>query len=127
MPSGILNPASTCVIGNGVVVHVPSLLEELKQLEDAGVDWKGRLLISDRYFDSPAVCVICLSSHLPCRAHLVFDFHQLADGFSEAKLGRFGGARLLPTGTHESFRRTFTETKLAPPRKELVQHISLKL
>jgi adenylosuccinate synthase len=69
VPSGILNPKATCVIGNGVVVHVPSLFEELRQLEEAGVNWKGRLFISDR-------------------AHLVFDFHQLADGFSEAKLGR---------------------------------------
>lgn len=48
VPSGILNRNSTCVIGNGVVVHVPSLLEELKQLEEAGVEWKGRLFISDR-------------------------------------------------------------------------------
>lgn len=46
-----------CLIGNGVVVHLPSLLEELKMLRDAGVDYKGRFFISDR-------------------AHLVFDFHQ---------------------------------------------------
>ena len=57
VPSGILNPKTVCVVGNGVVVHIPSLLEELKMLRDAGVDYKCRLLLSDR-------------------AHLVFDAHQ---------------------------------------------------
>lgn len=73
IPSGILNPGTTCVIGNGVVVHIPSLLQEIRNLKAAGVDPTGRILISDR-------------------AHIVFDFHQkvrcnvttlvlLADGF----------------------------------------------
>ena len=37
MPSGILNPGATCVIGNGVVVHVPGLFAEIDALEAAGV------------------------------------------------------------------------------------------
>lgn len=45
------------VVGIGVVVHVPSLLKELKGLQEAGVDTRGRIILSDR-------------------AHLVFDFHQ---------------------------------------------------
>ena len=69
VPSGILNQRTTCVIGNGVVVHVPSLLKELDSLTAAGIDWKGRILISDR-------------------AHLVFDFHQELDGVQEQKRGR---------------------------------------
>jgi len=69
VPSGILNQRTTCVIGNGVVVHVPSLLKELDSLTAAGIDWKGRILISDR-------------------AHLVFDFHQELDGAMEKKRGR---------------------------------------
>ncbi|GMH71291.1 hypothetical protein TrLO_g1920 [Triparma laevis f. longispina] len=69
VPSGILNEMATCIIGNGVVVHLPSFLEELKSLELAGVQWEGRIKVSDR-------------------AHLVFDFHQTVDGNQETKLGR---------------------------------------
>ena len=36
-PSGILNPGAQCVIGNGVVVHVPGLFAEIDALESAGV------------------------------------------------------------------------------------------
>merc|ERR1719199_156704 len=69
VPSGILNKGTTCVIGNGVVVHIPSLLKELESLTDAGISWEGRIKISDR-------------------AHLVFDFHQELDGVLENKRGR---------------------------------------
>jgi adenylosuccinate synthase len=69
IPSGILNERTTCVIGNGVVVHVPSLMAELESLTKAGINWEGRVKISDR-------------------AHLVFDFHQALDGVQEVKRGR---------------------------------------
>ena len=42
VPSGILNPGAQCVIGNGVVVHVPGLFAEIDALEAAGV--KVRLI-----------------------------------------------------------------------------------
>lgn len=69
IPSGILNPNAICVIGNGVVVHLPSFLEELKELEKMGVHYQGRILISDR-------------------AHLVLDLHQEIDGLNELRRGR---------------------------------------
>ena len=69
LPSGVLNPKATCVIGNGVVVHIPSFLNELDSLTASGVDYQDRVFISDR-------------------AHLVFDFHQEVDGRQEDKLGR---------------------------------------
>ncbi|TFJ80152.1 hypothetical protein NSK_008709 [Nannochloropsis salina CCMP1776] len=69
VPSGILNPKAVCVIGNGVVVHVPQLITELQELEAQAIDFRGRLLISDR-------------------AHIVFDFHQMVDGYNEDSLGR---------------------------------------
>ena len=56
-----------CVVGNGLVVHLRGLLAELKQLREAGVDYSGRLLLSDR-------------------AHIVFDFHQQIDGLNEKRL-----------------------------------------
>lgn len=58
----------TCVIGNGVVVHLRGFISELKTLKDAGVNPDGRILISDR-------------------AHIVFDFHQQIDGYNEKALG----------------------------------------
>lgn len=67
VPSGILNEETLCVIGNGVVVHLPGLFKEIDGLESNGVPCKGRILVSDR-------------------AHLLFDFHQVVDGLREAEL-----------------------------------------
>mmetsp|Transcript_23659 Transcript_23659/g.36538 ORF Transcript_23659/g.36538 Transcript_23659/m.36538 type:complete len:523 (-) Transcript_23659:120-1688(-) len=69
LPSGILNPNAQCVIGNGVVIHLPAFLNELDALGEKGISYDGRIKISDR-------------------AHIVFDFHQTVDGKMEAKLGR---------------------------------------
>jgi len=68
LPSGILNPRGQCLIGNGTVIHIPSLLKEIEALKKNGVDIQGRLFISDR-------------------AHIVFDFHMLIDGMNEGELG----------------------------------------
>jgi adenylosuccinate synthase len=68
VPSCILNKQSHCVVGHGVVVHLRGLLQELRSLDAAGVDYTGRLHLSDR-------------------AHIVFDFHQQVDGINEARLG----------------------------------------
>jgi adenylosuccinate synthase len=46
IPSGILRPGVACVIGNGVVVHLPSLLKEIDGLEARGVGVADRLRIS---------------------------------------------------------------------------------
>ncbi|XP_073317827.1 adenylosuccinate synthetase 2, chloroplastic [Primulina huaijiensis] len=69
VPSGILNEGTICVIGNGVVVHLPGLFKEIDGLESNGVSCKGRILVSDR-------------------AHLLFDFHQEVDGLREAELAK---------------------------------------
>ncbi|KAI9090061.1 Adenylosuccinate synthetase [Phlyctochytrium arcticum] len=69
LPSGIINEKCVGVIGNGVVVHLPSFFAELEALEKKGLDATGRLFLSER-------------------AHLVFDYHQIVDGLKEAELGR---------------------------------------
>jgi adenylosuccinate synthase len=46
IPSGILRPQVACFIGNGVVVSPQALLEECTTLEQAGVQVRGRLTIS---------------------------------------------------------------------------------
>jgi adenylosuccinate synthase len=47
IPSGILRDSVACYIGNGVVVSPQALLEEIDMLEQAGVDVKSRLHISE--------------------------------------------------------------------------------
>ncbi len=48
IPSGIFHPGKLCLIGNGVVVDPLALIEEIKQLESAGIDLNGRLVLSER-------------------------------------------------------------------------------
>lgn len=67
LPCGLIYPHTKNVIGNGCVVHLPSLFKELAPLEAAGTKWKGRLFISDR-------------------AHVLLDFHKAVDGASEERL-----------------------------------------
>jgi len=64
LPCGILYEDKINMIGNGVVLHVPTLLKELKSINDAGISTEGRLLVSNR-------------------THLLFDFHQVIDGRQE--------------------------------------------
>jgi len=68
LPSGILTDDMMSYIGNGVVIHFPTLMDELEDLQAGGIKHEGRLLISDR-------------------AHVVFEFHRLVDGRAEAALG----------------------------------------
>ena len=65
IPSGILHPGVRCAIGNGVVLDPDTLLTEIDELVDDGVDVEGRLYVSDR-------------------AHLVLPYHKLLDGESSA-------------------------------------------
>ncbi|MHB1133974.1 MAG: adenylosuccinate synthase [Chloroflexota bacterium] len=47
VPSGIFNPDSICIVGNGTVINPRALLEELAGLQKVGTPL-ARLLISDR-------------------------------------------------------------------------------
>ncbi|AJC50589.1 adenylosuccinate synthase [Coxiella endosymbiont of Amblyomma americanum] len=46
IPSGILRKNVLCLIGNGVVLSLPALVEEIKELEDRGISVKNQLKIS---------------------------------------------------------------------------------
>jgi len=48
LPCGILYPNCVNILGNGVVVNVKSMLGELAQLDRDRIDYKNRLIISDR-------------------------------------------------------------------------------
>jgi adenylosuccinate synthase len=73
IPSGILHPKVTCIVGNGVVLDPETLFGELDQLAARGIDTTGRFFVSDR-------------------AHLVLPYHKLLDAASEKsqKLGTTG-------------------------------------
>ena len=47
IPSGIMRPGVKCYIGNGVVLSMSKLLEEIAGLEKAGVEVRSRLRISE--------------------------------------------------------------------------------
>jgi adenylosuccinate synthase len=68
IPSGILHPGKTCVIGNGVVVDPSVLIEELEGLRRRGVDVSGL--------------------RLSANAHLIMPYHVMLDTAGEAKLGK---------------------------------------
>ena len=69
IPSGILRPNCTCVVGNGVVVSPEALLGEIRELEEKGVEVRSRMVIS------PA-------------CPLILPYHQAIDLAREAKLGK---------------------------------------
>jgi len=48
LPCGILFPQCVNLLGNGVVVHVQGMFDELKQLDENGIDYKGRLKLCSR-------------------------------------------------------------------------------
>ena len=82
VPAGIFHGDKTCVIGNGVVIHPRSLIDEIAMLEERGVDTSG-LVISDR-------------------AHVVMPWHPLLDGYEERLRGD-GALGTTGTGTGPAF------------------------
>jgi adenylosuccinate synthase len=68
IPSGILHPGVTCVIGNGVVIDPQALFAEVDELMRAGIDVGARVIISDK-------------------AHLILPYHRDLDLLSEARRG----------------------------------------
>jgi adenylosuccinate synthase len=95
LPTGVLQPSVTSVIGNGVVVYPPRFIEEVSNLRSAGVPVGENLIVSDR-------------------AHVIFPYHmeeeRLQEGAAAAsaigttgrgigpcyqdKLGRLRGVRV---------------------------------
>jgi len=67
VPSGILHPNTKCIIGNGCVVHMETLISELTNLETYNIDYSKRFFISDN-------------------ASVLLDIHKFLDGRSEEKL-----------------------------------------
>ncbi|MFN4986490.1 MAG: adenylosuccinate synthase [Ignavibacteria bacterium] len=71
IPSGILHPDTTCVIGNGVVIDPVALMEEIDMLESMGISVEGRL-------------------HISHKAHLIMPYHKQMDAAREKQAGSIG-------------------------------------
>jgi adenylosuccinate synthase len=71
IPSGIFHPHIICVIGNGVVIDPVALMTEIEQLESAGINIGGRLLISHN-------------------AHLIMPYHKQLDTLREETTDKIG-------------------------------------
>ena len=67
LPSGILRKGKLAVIGNGVVINMADMIDEMKQITDTGRTLDG-LRISDR-------------------AHLIMNYHKKLDGAEEIYRG----------------------------------------
>lgn len=48
IPSGIIYPDKKVVLGTGMVIDPEAFIAELATLSDQGIDWEGRVFISDR-------------------------------------------------------------------------------
>jgi len=76
IPSGILHPKVKCYIGNGVVLSPRALMEEIGELERAGIDVVSRLRISE-------ACPLILPYHVA-----IDQAREIAKG--AAKIGTTG-------------------------------------
>lgn len=68
IPSGILHPGVTSVIGNGCVVDPDAFMDEVQMLRDLDIEVGANLTMSDR-------------------AHLILPYHRLQEQQEEEKLG----------------------------------------
>lgn len=76
IPTGILHPDKTCVIGNGVVVDLEHMFSELDELGKRKIKVQDRLLLSQS-------------------AHLVMPYHKVIERLEEETRGK---DKIAPTG-----------------------------
>ena len=69
LPSGVIHPGKTCVLGNGMVIDPKAFFEEVDQIAEQGIEvTPERLKVSSR-------------------AHLIMPYHRALDHTSEERLG----------------------------------------
>ncbi len=69
IPSGVLQPKTVCLIGNGTVLDPEAFFEEIRKLEKSGISVRNRLFVSER-------------------AHLILPYHRLLDQLREEAKGK---------------------------------------
>lgn len=107
LPSGVFFAQTTCVLGNGVALNIPKLIEEIDGLTSQGVP-APRLLVSER-------------------AQLVMPYHILLDGYEEERLaGKAYGstkAGIAPCYSDKYAKIGFQAKELFLPEEELRRRI----
>jgi adenylosuccinate synthase len=68
LPSGILHEGKRCVLGNGMVIDLEGLVNEIEFIRRVGKSPEGRLFVSER-------------------AHVIFPYHKELDAASERLKG----------------------------------------
>jgi adenylosuccinate synthase len=79
VPSGVMRDGVACYIGNGVVVDPMHLLVEMRRLEEAGVEVRSRLFLSES-------------------CPLIMPYHVAIDAAREALRERSGNGKIGTTG-----------------------------
>lgn len=69
IPAGIFHPKIKVIIGNGVIVDLKILIEEIEMLKSRGIKTKNKLIISPR-------------------CHLIMPYHKLLDSLYESAKGK---------------------------------------
>ena len=78
LPSGCLYPDKPVYLGAGMVIHLPTLMEEIALLEESGINIISRL-------------------HISGAAHVVFDYHMAIDAALEQMRADDGSEQLGTT------------------------------
>ena len=104
VPSGVLHPDCSVVLGNGMVVDPAALLEEIDALAAAGIEIASRIRIS-------------------AAAHVVLPVHRLQDRFEEQRRGAAAvgttGRGIGPAYADKAARRGLQMAAFARPESEL--------
>ncbi len=113
LPSGILRDGTRCVLGQGMVIDLKVLVDEIDQLKARGrADLESRLVVSDR-------------------AHVILPYHILIDGLREAqaKEGRAIGTTKKGIGPayEDKARRTGVRTGELRDLKALTARIQASI
>ena len=107
LPSGVFYSHTTCILGNGVALNIPKLMEEVDSVVSKGVP-KPHLLVSDR-------------------AHIVMPYHILLDGYEEERLAgkSFGSTKagIAPCYSDKYAKIGFQVNELFMPEDQLRDRI----
>lgn len=107
LPSGVFYDHTTSVIGNGVALNIPYLIDEINALVEKGVP-KPKILVSDR-------------------AQLLMPYHILFDQYEEERLGgkSFGSTKsgIAPCYSDKYAKIGFQVNELFMPESELKEKV----
>jgi adenylosuccinate synthase len=112
LPSGLLYPQVTCVLGGGMVIDPIALSKEIEGVVSEGIKVDGRIFISEQ-------------------AHVVMPYHIVMDGASETKLRErsIGTTRkgIAPAYTDKAARRGVRMGDFLRPRADFEQMLTKKI